>query len=377
MKIRSILICLLCAYLLCSCNKPDEVTLIDVSSIDVSSNTYASEICSDISKTAEHTLADYTADESLIKKYKSASDKITKNINTEKYADSKQLNTILELKNEHSFDEAMNLLNYFRDTTKGYNWYKKIPLTTDNEENGKSDAEAFERLGSFVCYDDGFAAESSAQVHLLACNKSNLWFHWEYLYLSPKLSSLCEKTFDNVPSEEDFIFATKAFFITYLPEYFSEDAIIRIIETTDKSTSVCVEFPSIKLDPDNPNLVYSPLAATLHFGWYEDDIELAGGNEKAVLRQLTLEYPSEFKELKTVTKNVLSADAAWKNVIGGDYFESTYGEENILSFESGDIFVHDYYIDYHNYDDTYQPCYTFICSAKDGGTLFCIVTSAT
>ena len=383
MKIRLVCICLLCVFLLCSCNNADVTLSSDESSIDTSVNISYSETVDDISdhsessKQAEHTLADYTADEPLLNKYKNSLDKMTENVDTEKYTNSEQLNIIVGIKNEHSFVEAMELLNYFRNATNGYNWYKKVPLTTDNEENGKSDEDAFERFGSFVCYDNGFAVESSAQVHLVDCNKNNLWFHWEYLYLSPKLSSLCGKNFDDVPTEDDFKLATKAFFTTYLPEYFSENVEIRIVKMSEKTVTAYVEFPTIELDPENPKSVYAPIAATLEFSSYEDDIKLARGNEKAVLRQLTLEYPSEFKELETVTKVVLSADDAWKNVVNGDCFETTYEEENSISFALGDIFVHDYYIDYHIYNDNYQPCYTFICSAKDGGSLFSVVTRAT
>ena len=388
MKKLLLISCILSFCLLCSCVDTVNTSSADDISQNASVNTSdisesasdISEITSDDPAQSEFALSDYMADEQLLKKTKRDLEEMLESVDTEQFVNSRLLTVVPGIKISHSFEEANALLNDFRNTTQDYNWYKKVPLTTVHEEQGLSNEEAFESSG-IVCLDSGCAYEDAgldcnAHGHTIDLSDRSLRFAWEYLYLAPAISELCGKTFDDIPTEADFIAATQAFFETYLPQYLPENAELYVVFPSYHTADVYVKYPAIQLDPDNPGITYSPTAAVLKFNWYEGDFVLAKSNEKALLKSLRLYFPLQYEDIEPVTKAVITADEAWKNVVSGDYYKNGYDGEAELLFGVGDIFVHDYYIDYYNYNDTYQPCYTLICSAKDSRSLFEIRTRA-
>jgi hypothetical protein len=205
---------------------------------------------------------------------------------------------------------------------------------------------------------------------MLDLDDSRLTFLWEYRELAPRISVLCGKDFESTPAEEDLIAATKMFFETYLPEYLPENSNVKVNMRSYGATATITAEP-IALDPENEELVFARELATLEFSWDEYELSLADNGEKAILHEITLRYPIK-NETEIETKTVISADEAWCNATGGEYFEPA----NDISFDLGEIFVHAYYISYRNYNETYQPCYTFICSAKEGNELFRVITKA-
>ena len=356
---------------LSSCeNTPNEVSQ-DVSAESLVSdveNNSANDESSDVE--AQSSFSDYLADEQRMNRLKSSLEKMLTTVNDEAFKDVKQLNVVSGIKNHHSFEEAMEFLDSFREITKDYNWYKKVPLTTEGEENGQGNEAYFENH-SIICYDLGFDDEDScAQVHMLDLDDSRLTFLWEYRELAPRISVLCGKDFESTPAEEDLIAATKMFFETYLPEYLPENSNVKVNMRSYGATATITAEP-IALDPENEELVFARELATLKFSWDEYELSLADNGEKAILHEITLRYPIK-NETEIETKTVISADEAWCNATGGEYFEPA----NDISFDLGEIFVHAYYISYRNYNETYQPCYTFICSAKEGNELFRVITKA-
>ncbi len=328
---------------------------------------------------ADVSLSSYKADDARLNRFASLLEDMLKFVDTERFAESERLNIISGVSKEHTFDEAMALLDDFRNTTQSYGWYKKSPLTTEGEENGKGNKSYFEN-GGIICYDDGFATseagiEDNAQSHMLDCNNNCLTFSWEYRYLSPAISTLCKNGLDDLSDKESFKTVTEGFFKTYLPKYYPKNAEITIeIDSDAKSATAIVRNPPIPLDPDNEDLAYNHIASTLEFRWDDFELALSKSDEKALLHRLTLYYPLN-EEFDVVTKPVITAESAWGNVISGDFYEMSCSKDDI-SFGVGDVFVHDYYIGYRIYDDEYQPCYIFICSENDGDSLFTVTTRA-
>ena len=194
---------------LSSCeNTPNEVSQIVLE--ESAASDFESSSVNDESSDVETfpSFSDYTADEQRMNRLKSSLEKMLTTVNVDAFKDAKQLNVVSGIKNHHSFEEAMAFLDNFRETTKNYNWYKKVPLTTEGEENGQGNEAYFDR-NSIICYDTGFDdAESSAQAHMLDLDDSCLTFFWEYRELAPKISELCGK---------DYWYCTKIRFEILLP----------------------------------------------------------------------------------------------------------------------------------------------------------------
>lgn len=318
-------------------------------------------------------LDDFEASAELKNRYSDKVSALLEGIDVQKYSYSEKLLVIGGIKNEFSFEETMAFLNLLRYTAKKHRWHEKDFLLTVGEEQSGSNAEDFEEKG-LLCYDGG---ESPA----IACDKETVSFTWLNRALAPKMSSLCGKSFDNTPTEEDFIKAAEGFIEAYFPDY--SDYITAypphiFIDNDQETAIVTLHGAGYCLDQDNPDVEgghYYPVSASLEFKFGSDELSLAGNGEKAVLHKICF-YSQVYcgfqaEEIVHTNKKVITPSEAWDNLMCGKLFESCEGVE----FEQGKLYWHSYYISYRSFNGYYQPCYTFICS-QEGKGVFTLILPA-
>ncbi len=374
---RFVCIALFLAFILCACNETAiEISMQESSaastSVEESVNPEPSESSA---PQTEPSFNDYEADSELKSKYANDVNKLLQNINLEKYSYSENLLAIGGMKNEFTFEEAMAVLDLCRYTAKAQGWHEKDFLTTEAEEQGRSNAEDFNKNG-LLCYDINTAEsdEDSAIGPMIDCNKNATYFTWLHRELAPKMSVLCGKNFTETPTEEDFKTAAKSFFDTYFPHYvtgFNSDV---YIDTEKEKATVVLYQVGYCLDQDYPDLdggSYYPISASLEFRFGKDELRLADNGEKAILHEASFYYNFDNYDVDWTRKKLITPKDAWGELLKGKLYKSKEG----VIFEHGKLFWHNYYISYRTYNGYFQPCYTFICS-QNGKGVFALIAPA-